>query len=223
MLRFVKSYLRGLIILLGLVFISCTSHPLIFPEPLKYGESFQGIILSAENVAPQYVYRRGLSDRMDLGVRIGFPPVHGSGVDWSLLMLAHEGRFHTLNFGYTYAEQQTWDLTYLNSKRRWGKKAIIKKGKRYIVKDESRPNYSFFGLRYMYISNGIWKKSATRMGFLYGMNYSHRWGWEVGYFFETPLSLQAQIKPATIPQSYEKYTGITLRLWFAWKIVKEGA
>ncbi len=223
MLHSGKSRLGVLIIFFSLILTGCTSHPLIFPEPLKSGESFQGIILSAENVAPQYVYRRGLSDRMDLGLRIGFPPVHGSGIDWSLLMLAQDGRFHTLNLGYTYAEQQTWDLTYLNSKRRWGRKAVVKNGKRYLVKDKSKPNFSFFGLRYMYISNGIWKKSATRMGFLYGMNYSYRWGWEVGYFFETPLSLQTQTKPVTLPQSYEKYTGLTLRFWFAWKIVKKGS
>ena len=47
--------------------ISCTSHAVISPEPLKPNESYQGVALSLENMVPQFVYRKGVGERLEVG------------------------------------------------------------------------------------------------------------------------------------------------------------
>ena len=59
----------GLILMgaLLLTFMGCTSHPVISPDPLDVGETYHGMAVSVENVVPQYVFRAGVSPRMDVG------------------------------------------------------------------------------------------------------------------------------------------------------------
>jgi len=199
-------------ILVLLLLLGCTSHPVVSPEPLKPGESYQGIALSAENVVPQVVYRRGLSPRMDAGLRLGLLPIHGSGADMSLLILDEGKRVHTLNTALTYAEQSSLEFSYINAKRKERSSTVRRDGKVYKRIEKNVFNYGYFGLRYAYIPEGLYGDNKHRFGFLYGQNFKREWGFEAGYLHEfsgrEPVSefgLNPKLAPAT---------GLFLRVWF---------
>ena len=69
-------------ILLFFLLFGCASHPIINPHLPKAGKSKKGYALSIENVAPVMWYRVGISDKSELGLRIGLP-IYGTGLDYS--------------------------------------------------------------------------------------------------------------------------------------------
>ena len=155
--------------------ISCTSHPVVSPEPLKPDESYQGVVLSVENMVPQFVYRKGVGERADLGLRIGMLPVHGSGVDMTFLLRDEGRRVHTLNLAGTYAEQSSFEATYYNVSRKERSKIIRRDGKVFKQTEVDTYNYSYIGLRYAYIPHGFWGDNLHLFGVLYGLNFRKVW------------------------------------------------
>ncbi len=202
-------------ILLG---VSCTSHPVISPEPLKPDETYKGVILSAENMIPQFVYRKGMGEKMDAGVRIGMLPIHGSGVDATVTLRDEGSRLHTMNLAGTYAEQSSFEATYYNVSRKERTKTVRRDGKVFKQTEVDIFNYGYIGLRYAYIPHGLWGDDIHLFGLLYGMNFRKTWGAELGYFHDftgrTPVS-EYGFNP-----KYAPLTGISLRIWFGQLIKK---
>lgn len=200
--------------LLGVVYVvvNCTSHAVISPEPLKPNESYQGVVLSAENVAPQFVMRKGLNERMDVGLRLGMFALKGSGTDLTLLLRDEGKRLHTLNLSGTYAEQSNFAATYYNVSRKERSKTVRRDGKVFKQTENNVFNYGYVGLRYMYIPKGLWGDKVHLFGALYGMNFRKTWGAELGYFHDfsgrTPLS-EYGFNP-----KYAPLTGVSIRVWF---------
>jgi hypothetical protein len=202
------------LILIGMVSLvmSCTSHAVISPEPLKPDETYEGVALSVENVVPQFVFRKGLNDHMDLGLRLGMFALKGSGVDMTMLLRDEGMRLHTLNLSGTYAEQSNFAATYYNVSRKERSKTVRRDGKVFKQTENNIFNYGYIGLRYMYIPKGLWGDKVHLFGALYGMNFRKSWGAEVGYFHDfsgrTPLS-EYGFNPKYAPLS-----GVSLRIWF---------
>jgi hypothetical protein len=143
-------------LLLVLIFISCTSHPVISPEPLKPDETYRGVLFSVENVAPQFVFRKGLSEKVDAGVRLGLLPILGSGLDMTFLLRDTGKQLHTLNFAGTYAEQSSVEATYYNVSRKERIVKFMKDGKKYKRTEKDIFNYGYLGLRYAYLLTSLW-------------------------------------------------------------------
>ena len=193
--------------------ISCTSHPLIMPEPLKPGQSFHGFLLSVENGFPQYVYRRGLSDRTDIGFRIGLPPTQGDGIDMSYKLIELGNRIHSMNLsaGFGADQNNNLSLTYLNAKKK-PRKEKIRQGRKVFYKiSKTQFNYSYFGMRYMLIPNGLNGDRVHRFGLLYGLNYNHHWGAELGYFHD--FAGGEKLTPLGRPSEHAAITGLSVRFW----------
>lgn len=192
--------------------MSCTSHPVISPEPLKPNETYKGVVVSAENMIPQFVYRKGMGERMDVGVRLGMIPVHGSGIDMSFVLRDEGKRLHSMNFAATYAEQSSIEATYYNAVRLDRTKRIRRDGKVFMRTEIDAYNYRYLGMRYVYLPTGFWGDNIHLFGLLYGVNFQKSWGAELGYFHDftgrTPES-EYRFNP-----KYAPLTGISLRLWF---------
>ena len=205
MMRFLLPFLATAIL------VNCTSHAVITPEPLKSGESYYGMAFSVENVLPQVVVRRGLSDKADMGLRIGLLPVHGSGVDLSLLLRDEGKRLHTLNLAATYAEQSAFEATYYNVKRKERTKTVRRDGKVFKQTDTKIFNYGYTGLRYMYLPTGYWGDKVSLFGVLYGMNFKGDWGLEMGYFHD--FSGRVPVSDYNLDPRLAPLTGLSLRVW----------
>jgi len=199
-------------LLLSLLLFSCTSHPVISPEPLKPDESYQGVVLSVENLVPQFVYRKGLGPRADLGLRVGMLPVHGSGVDMTFLLRDEGRRLHTLNLAATYAEQSSLEATYYNVSRKERSKTVRRAGKVFKQTEVDIFNYSYLGLRYAYIPSGLWGDKLHLFGLLYGLNFRKTWGVELGYFHD--FSGRTPVSEFGFNPKYAPLTGVSLRVWF---------
>ena len=74
-----------------LLLVSCASHPTINPHLPEAGKVKKGYALSTENVFPYLWIRKGLSDKSEIGFRIGLP-VYGTGVDLSLIHISEPTR-----------------------------------------------------------------------------------------------------------------------------------
>lgn len=191
--------------------VSCTSHAVISPEPLKPDESYQGVVLSAENMIPQFVYRKGLGEKLDGGIRIGMLPIHGSGVDATMTLRDEGSRLHTLNFAATYAEQGSFESTYYNVSRKERTKTVRRDGKVFKQTEIDVFNYSYLGLRYVFIPTGFWGDKIHLFGVLYGMNFRKSWGVELGYFHD--FSGRTPDDDLFNPK-YAAVTGISMRFWY---------
>ncbi len=197
--RILARWFGTLVLLAG-----CTSHPVVSPDPLKPGESYQGVLISVENVVPQLVYRRGLTPRMDAGFRLGLIPIHGSGADLSLLIRDEGKRVHTLNFAGTYAEQPSFEFSYINAKRMERSKKVRREGKVYKQTENGVFNYGYFGLRYAYLPRSFFYESQHLFGFVWGRNFKKEWGFELGYLQDfssaqphSDLGLDKRLAPLT--------------------------
>ena len=195
-----------------LVAVSCTSHAVISPEPLKPGETYQGVVLSVENMLPQFVYRAGMGEKMDAGIRIGMLPVHGSGVDATFVLRDEGKRLHTINFATTYAEQSSFETTYYNVSRKDRSKTVRRDGKVFKQTDVDFFNYGYLGLRYAYIPSGFWGDKVHLFGMLYGLNFKKTWGAEIGYFHD--FSGRTPVSKYDFNPKYAPLTGLSLRVWF---------
>jgi hypothetical protein len=184
----------------------------ISPEPLKPDESYQGVVLSAENMIPQFVYRKGMGPKMDAGIRIGMLPVHGSGVDATVTLRDEGSRLHTVNFAATYAEQSSFETTYYNVSRKDRTKTVRRDGKVFKQTDVDAFNYGYLGLRYVYIPSGFWGDKVHLFGLLYGRNFRKTWGVEMGYFHD--FSGRTPVSELGFNPKYAPLTGISMRIWF---------
>lgn len=199
--------------LLPLVFtISCTSHAVISPEPLKTDERYAGVVLSAENMIPQFVYRKGMSEKMDAGIRVGMLPVHGSGVDATVVLRDEGTRLHTVNFAGTYAEQSSFGATYYNVNRKDRTKTVRRDGKVFKQTEVDVFNYGYIGLRYNYIISGFWGDKVHLFGLLYGINFRKTWGVEMGYFHD--FSGRTPESELGFNPKYAPLSGLSMRIWF---------
>ncbi|MCH7497460.1 MAG: hypothetical protein IH971_06390 [Candidatus Marinimicrobia bacterium] len=230
----------------ALALSACATHPTISPVPLKRGETFMAYTLSSENVMPLVVYRRGLSDAWDLGLRVGLPVV-GSGVDISRLLSTSDRRSDVMNLSYGFNPNHNIDITYYRVSHRTRTR-----------KKDSVRRLRYFGLRGMFILNGIGGRSSTRFGVLVGggrrvraadeasLPRFHRFQWELGYFHDfNSMPLRAVIDPkpfdkghelwqdryadsphstrAGFPTEHARITGFSLRVSFPLRVAPKGA
>lgn len=209
---FKKLKYTVLLLLACLFMASCTSHAVISPDPLKPEESYKGVVLSAENILPQFVYRKGLGENMDGGIRIGMLPIHGSGVDATIKLRDEGSRLHTVNFAATYAGQSSFGATYYNVSRKDRTKTVRRDGKVFKQTEVDTFNYGYLGLRYNYIPSGFWGDKVHLFGMLYGMNFRKSWGFEVGYFHD--FSGRTPESEFGFEPKYAPLTGISMRVWF---------
>ena len=224
--------------LLILILSGCATHPTISPVPLEAGETYLGYTLSVENAMPMIFYRRGMSDKWDLGVRVGMP-VYGTGIDASRILSRKPDRTDVLNVAFSLNPNYNYDFTYYRVKRK--SKVNEKKG---ITTQKLR----YFGLRGMVIRSGITGRSSTRFGILIGgapalkgsadkpMPRFYRFQWEIGYFHDfSSMPLKALLDPAPfnsshplwekrfidfphvdqgVPTEFNRLTGLSLRISF---------
>ncbi len=226
----------GYIVIPVLVFSACATHPTISPLPLKQGESFMGYTISAENVAPLVFYRWGLTDKFDVGLRLGLP-AYGTGIDASWLLASKPHRSDVLNVSYSFNANSNIDYTYYRVKH----KTKIKKKKGIAIR-----RLRYYGLRGMVIRSGMNGWRSNRFGILIGGGSAvrgpdaeklprlHRYQWELGYFHDfSSMPLLSLFNPTTfdhtsdpkyanyphvgdngMPSEYSRLTGLTFRLSF---------
>ncbi|MCF7823424.1 MAG: hypothetical protein K9N35_04560 [Candidatus Marinimicrobia bacterium] len=195
-----------------ILFVACTSHPVVSPDPLKPGETYQGVLLSAENIAPQFLFRKGLSERMDAGLRIGLLPILGTGLDMTLTLRDEGEKLHTLNLAGTYAEQSTVEATYYNISRKPITSIVKVDGKKFKKTEKDIFNYGYLGLRYAYLITGMWGDKTHQFGVLYGLNFKGNWGAEMGYFHD--FSGRKPESDYGFNPKYAPLGGLSLRIWF---------
>ncbi|HRS52289.1 MAG TPA: hypothetical protein P5268_09940 [Candidatus Marinimicrobia bacterium] len=208
-----------LLLAIGLCISACASHPTISPVPLKPGETYTGLTFSVENIAPVFVYRCGVSERSDVGFRVGLP-VYGTGIDYSYILFQHENISDILNLSFSVNPNSNFDMTYY-SVRTFPKKP---------------GNALYSGFRLMYIPRGITGGNSLRVGFLGGLSFSKKVGLEIGYFHDfdkgQPIehifdwdSYNPERYPATteygFPTEYSRLTGLSCQLSLSMKIFEK--
>jgi len=173
-------------------FTGCAAHPAISPIPLKAGQTYSGITLSAETIVPVFVYRKGISDDSDFGVRIGLP-FYGSGLDYSRVVFRHKRFFDILNVGFSLTPNSCFDMTY------------------YTVRLlPVKPKNSYYtAFRIMYIPSGITDQRSVRVGFLGGLNFASLWGLEVGYFHDFDKGQPIEYLLSPQPHNESRYPAVT--------------
>ncbi len=195
-------------IMAALALSACATHPTISPIPLKQGETYTGITLSAENVMPMIFFRRGLTDSWDLGLRVGLP-IYGSGIDVSRLLVEKNERSDVLNLAYSFNPNHNLDFTYYRVSHR----TKVNKEKNSAVR-----RLRYYGLRGMVILNGISDdhRSSTRFGILIGgapaikgedlenLPRIYRFQWEIGYFHDfSSMPIRAVLSPLPFDEDHE--------------------
>lgn len=183
---------RVLLLAISLYLAGCATHPTISPVPLKPNEVYTGIALSVENVAPVFVYRRGLSNVSDFGVRIGLP-IYGSGIDYSRVIFKRGDFLDIVNFAYSLNPNANLDLTYY-SVRTFPKK----------------PKNAFYtGFRVMYIPHGITGGNSVRIGFLTGASINKNFQVELGYFHDFDKGQPIEYLFSWQPKNEARYPATT--------------
>ena len=223
-------------IMAALALSACATHPTISPIPLKQGETYTGITLSAENVMPMIFFRRGLTDSWDLGLRVGLP-IYGSGIDVSRLLVEKNERSDVLNLAYSFNPNHNLDFTYYRVSHR----TKVNQEKNRAVR-----RLRYYGLRGMVILNGISGGRSTRFGILIGgapaikgedpenLPRIYRFQWEIGYFHDfASMSIREFFNPqsfnyltyspdadyphsvfTSLPSEHSRLTGLSLRISF---------
>lgn len=183
---------QALIISIVIFLAGCATHPTIAPIPLKTDEVYTGLTFSIENIAPVFVYRRGLSDKSDFGVRVGLP-IYGTGIDYSRVIYARGDFKDIVNVAYSLNPNANLDLTYY-SVRTFPKK----------------PKNAFYtGFRIMYIPRGISGGKSVRFGFLTGMMFGKNILVELGYFHDFDKGQPIEKLFAWQPANEARYPGTT--------------
>ena len=211
-MKIVLNNLKTILVSFFLLFlIGCAGHPTISPNPLKKGESYTAFNYSVESGVPSYVYRKGITNLTDIGIRIGLP-FYGSGVDLSRLLIQNGDTYYILNLGYSWALNPSYDFTLYR-----------------MTKVRRRPGLiTYYGMRGMMIPNGILERESMRMGFILGNYTIGKWGYEIGYFHDfssMPLSelTNADYEPEDtyidfphtfngMPSEYSRMTGLSFRI-----------
>lgn len=165
---------RNLIIFLIAIILwgsGCASHPPVFPQYPKKGETNMGFTFSVENVIPVIWARHGLGQYTDLGIRVGIP-LSGTGIDLNRILFKRGRKWDVFNVAYNLAPNSSFDFTYYKFK---GAKQSTKKNPFKVA---------WTGYRCMLIPKGISGGQSVRFGMLYGRRLSTKWGFEVGYFHD---------------------------------------
>ena len=213
------------LISIGLCFLfltGCASHPVINPHLPEPGKSKKGYALSVENVAPFVWYRRGISDKSEIGFRVGLP-IYGTGIDYSRVVFNKENKWDLVNLAWSLNPNYNIDATYYKFKTNKSDTGYLK----------SR----WIGLRGMIIQKGITNNSSNRLGLLMGFQSNPRWGVEFGYFHDPsslpinqlfnptydpkspdnpPRFADKSMKDSTtgFPSEYSRLTGLSLSIFF---------
>ncbi len=202
---------QSIVLTVIVLFIGCAGHPTISPNPLKKGETYSAFNYSFESGVPVYVYRKGITNLTDFGVRIGLP-FYGSGFDISRQLTKSGDTYYILNLGYSWALNPGYDFTLYR----------LKKVKR-------RPGLiTYYGVRGMMIPDGISGRESTRMGFILGNYTTGKWGYEIGFFHDfssMPLSelTNSSYEPegtyldfphtyGGMPSEYSRMTGVSFKI-----------
>ncbi|HIA22893.1 MAG TPA: hypothetical protein EYN76_00410 [Candidatus Marinimicrobia bacterium] len=214
-----------LIIFIIFILGGCATHPTVSTTPMAQGEKRYGWSWSAENVFPYLWYRYGLSDKDDIGIRVG-PAIYGTGFDYSRILYTKDNKWDVMNLAWSLNPNYNTDFTYYKFKQR-------------VNKDDTPGAISWWGLRMMYIAKGITGGSSSRIGFLLGGQPNDRWGYEIGYnhdFSSMPITNIFDFKwndtvkndvnlkrrygdkphtdPASgLPTEYSRLTGISFRVY----------
>ena len=222
-------FIIGIILWLG----GCSTHPTISPLPLKEDQVYTGIFFSMENVVPVLYHRRGLSDKWDLGLRIGLP-LYGTGIDISRLLSHSEKRSDVFNLAFSYNPNYNLDYTYYRIKHK------VKVSKKH---GDATRRLRYIGLRGMIIFNGMSGGRSNRLGVLIGGGPSvkaenveslpafHRYTWEIGYYHDfNSMPINEILTPkfesddpryeeyphiyGGLPSEYSRLTGLSARISF---------
>ncbi|MBN2600923.1 MAG: hypothetical protein JXR87_02900 [Candidatus Marinimicrobia bacterium] len=170
----------------------CAAHPTISPVPLKEDETRTSITFSFENILPVFVYRKGLSDVSDFGIRVGLP-IYGSGIDYSRTVFQRGDFNDIINFAYSLTPNSSFDMTYYSVRT-----FPIKPG-----------NAFYTGFRAMYIPKGINGNESIRVGALLGLMISNKVGIEMGYFHDLDKGQPIEKIVSMQPENDPRYPAIT--------------
>ena len=163
------------LVLLLALWMGCATHPSISPEITPVDEINWGYTFSVENTIPMIWFRRGLSEKSDLGLRIGFP-FYGTGMDYTQIVMQKDNKWDAINLSFAINPNSNFDFTYYKFKRK------IKKSK-----DASKPEkvkVRWKGFRFMYIPQNEIRGNSFRFGFLMGRKTKQGFGYEIGYFHD---------------------------------------
>lgn len=152
-----------LVLLLG----GCATHPTVSTSRMEPGDKKYGWSWSVENIFPYIWYRYGLTDKSDVGFRVGLP-IYGTGIDYSRILYSKKNKWDVLNLAWSLNPNYNSDFTYYKFKQR-------------ISTEDKQGAISWWGLRMMYIPKGITDGSSTRIGLLFGGQPNEKWGYEIGY------------------------------------------
>jgi len=158
-------------LLICIILNGCASHPRVGSQRMAEGDVEYGYAFSVENVFPYLWYRKGISKRSDIGVRVGLP-IYGSGLDYSRLLYEKENKWDMLNFAWSLNPNYNYDFTYYKFRQRKNKKTGALGGT------------AWTGIRFMHIPKGISDKTSTRIGFLFGGKPGSKLSYEIGYFHD---------------------------------------
>ncbi len=111
----------GYTLLIIMILNGCASHPRVATKRMEVGEVEYGYAFSIENIFPYLWYRKGVSERSDVGFRVGLP-IYGSGVDYSRLLYEKENKWDMLNIGWSLNPNSNYDVTYYKFKQGKNKK-----------------------------------------------------------------------------------------------------
>ena len=158
-------------LLICIILNGCASHPRVGSQRMAEGDVEYGYAFSVENVFPYLWYRKGISKRSDIGVRVGLP-IYGSGLDYSRLLYEKENKWDMLNLAWSLNPNYNYDFTYYKFRQRQNKKTGALGGT------------AWTGIRFMYIPKGISDKTSARIGFLFGGKPGSKLSYEIGYFHD---------------------------------------
>ena len=166
-------------LIIAIIISGCASHPRVGSQRMSEGDVEYGYAFSVENVLPYLWYRKGISNRSDIGVRVGLP-IYGSGFDYSRLLYEKENKWDMLNLAWSLNPNYNYDFTYYKFRQRQNKKTGALGGT------------AWTGIRFMYIPKGISDKTSSRIGLLFGGKPGSKLSYEIGYYHDfssMPISL----------------------------------
>ena len=158
-------------LVIAIIFSGCASHPRVGSQRMEKGDVEYGYAFSVENVFPYLWYRKGISKRSDIGVRVGLP-IYGSGFDYSRLLYEKENKWDMLNLAWSINPNYNYDFTYYKFRQRKNKKTGALGGT------------AWTGIRFMHIPKGISGKTSTRIGILFGGKPGSKLSYEIGYYHD---------------------------------------
>ena len=98
-----------------LLLFGCASHPTINPHLPEPGKVKKGYALSTENVFPYLWIRKGLTDKSEIGFRVGLP-IYGTGIDYSRVVYQKENKWDLINLAWSINPNFNFDATYYKFK-----------------------------------------------------------------------------------------------------------